>query len=323
VSALELIIIVVCMACSWFFSGIETGLISINKLRLRHLVRYKVKGAATLQSFLQKPEKLLGATLVGNNIVNTVLSVIGASLGTRWFGPEGAWINTVIVTVLLLVVCEYFPKAWFQSFPAHRCLPFAPLLEGISRLLLPLGRPLMALVDLLMPRPRALAALEAQPLVTRDELIHLARESAKSGALTPEESSMIRGVFELKTITCAEIMIPREKVAYVHTDTTADDIQLFARAQAMNQFPVYHKEKQAFVGVVYIFDVLADENPKGKIAQDYMRPPQWVMQNTLVDHVLPRMRVTRQPVVLVTDEKYNTVGLVTLDDALEEVVGNL
>jgi putative hemolysin len=321
-SAIELILIVVCMAGSWFFSGMETGLISINRLRLRHLVRHKVRGATTLQTFLQKPDLLLGTTLVGNNIVNTVLSVLAASLGVRWMGEHGAWFTSAALTLILLIACEYFPKAWFQSFPARRCLPFAPLLQGLSRVLYPIGRPLMALVQMMVPSPRA-EGQNAQPVVTREELIHLAREGEQSGVLTPEEVRMIDGVFELKAMTCEEIMIPREKFLYVHHDTSADDLRLFARAQEVAQFPVFHKEKQQFVGVVYIFDVLADPAPAGKSAQDYLRPPQWVMRSTPVDHVLPRMRVTRQPVVLVTDEQYQTVGLVALEDVLEEVVGSL
>lgn len=321
-SALELILIVLCMAGAWFFSGIETGLISINRLRLRHLVRHKVKGAVTLQKFLQKPELLLGTTLVGTNISTTVLSVMATSIGVRWMGEVGAWVNSAVVTLVLLVACEYLPKAWFQSFPARRCLPFAPLLEGLARVLYPVGRPLMRVVNAMIPSPRP-DGRKAQPVITREELIHLAREGEQSGVLTPEEVRMIDGVFELKTMTCEQLMLPREKILYVHHDTSVDDLRLFARAQSVSKFPVFHKEKKQFVGVVYIFDVLADAGSAGKTAQDYMRPPQWVMRHTPVDHVLPRMRVTRQPLVLVTDEKYETVGLVALEDVLEEVVGTL
>lgn len=321
-SAFELILFTVCFAGSWFFSGIETGLISINRLRLRHMVRHKVAGAEILQSFLQNPDRMFGTTLVGNNIVNTALSVLAASLGTRWMGAAGSAAAGAAITLILLVGCEYFPKAWFQSFPAQRCLRFAPLLEMLARALYPIGRPVMDLIRRWVPSPSP-DAKAAQPVITREELIHLASEGQKSGILTPDEFRMISGVFELKTMTCQDVMLPRDKIIYVHHDTTADDLQLFARAQSVDQFPVFHKEKQSFVGVVYIYDVLADEQTKGKTAQDYMRPPQWVMKDTPVDHVLPRMRVTRQPIVLVTDEKYHVVGVVTLDRVLEEVVGDL
>lgn len=321
-SALELILIVLCLLGSWFFSGIETGLISINRLRLRHFIRRKIPGATTLQHFLDHPDELLGTTLVGNNIVNTVLAVMAASIGTRWLGASGAWVSSALATVIILVFCEYFPKAWFQSFPAKRCLPFARVLWFIRGVLRPLGIVLMTVVRYVVPGPPKPVDDGAQPAITREELLHLTREGRESGVFTAEEVRMIDGVMDLKAITCEEIMIPRDKMLYVHHDTSVDDIKLFARAREFNNFPVLHKERKEFVGIVYIFDVLADENPAGKTAQDYMRPPQLVSRGTPVDHVLPRMRVTRQPMVLVTDdERKNVIGLVTLELVVAEFVG--
>lgn len=319
-SALEFVIVAVCLLGSWFFSGIETGLISINRLRLRHFVRRRVPGAETLQRFLAHPDDLLGTTLVGNNIVNTVLSVMAASLSARALGPQGAWAGSALATLVLLVFCEYFPKAWFQSFPARRCLPFAPLLEVVARALRPLARALMALVRLLVPGPRT-PHPSAAPVITREELLHLTREGLQSGSLTDDEVRMITGVMELKAIPCGDIMVPRDRIVYVHHDTTAEDLKLLARAKEYNQFPVYDRGKRAFVGVVYLFDVLMDEAPGDKRAADYMRPPQLVSRNIPVDHVLPRMRVTRQPLVLVTDERMDVVGLVTLELVVAEFVG--
>lgn len=318
-SALELIIIVVGVLGSWFFSGMETGLISINRLRLRHFVRRKVKGASVLQYFLDHPDYLLGTMLVGNNIVNTVVSVVAASVGTRLLGVAGSWLASTLVTLVLLVFCEYFPKAWFQSFPTPRCLPFAPLLDVVGKALRPLSWAFMHAVKVLVPAPRS--AETAPPVITREELIHLTQEVQKSGALTGDEVRMITGVMELKTITCGEIMVPRDQVVYIHHDTTAEDIKLFARARAFNQFPVFDREKKTFVGIVYVMDVLCDPNPNGKQAKDYMRTPQLVDKSVPADHVLPRMRVTRQPVVLVTDEQKGVVGLLPMERVVSEFVG--
>lgn len=319
-SALELILLVVCLLGSCFFSGMETGLISINRLRLRHYVRRKIAGANVLQSFLNQPDYLLGTTLVGNNIVNTVLTVVAVSIGVRWMGAHGSWVASTVVTLVILILCEYFPKAWFQGFPVRRCLPFAGTMAVIARVLRPLSAALMGVVRVLVPGPRQVPAV-AQPVVTREELIHLTHESRRSGVLADEEVRMITGVMELKSITCEEIMVPRDGIVYVHHDTSAADIKLFARARAYNQFPVFDREKQTFVGVVYIFDVLADAQPQGKCARDYMRPPQLVSKTVPIDHVLPRMRVTRQPVVLVTDEHMHVVGLVSLEDVVAEFAG--
>ena len=129
VTLLQLLLLLVCLAGTAFFAGVETGLISINRLRLRHLVRHKVPGAEILQDFLKRTDYLLGTTLVGTNLFTVTASVIAASLGARWFGAVGTSISDAFITLILLVVCEYIPKARFQAFPARRTLPFANLLK--------------------------------------------------------------------------------------------------------------------------------------------------------------------------------------------------
>ncbi len=319
-NALEFILIFVCFLGSAFFSGIETGMISINRLRLRHLVRHKVKGADILQHFLNNPDYLLGTTLVGNNIVNTVLSIVVVAIGTRAFGAGGSWIASIAVTLILLVFCEYLPKAWFRSFPSRRCLPFAGTLQITGRVLHPISHVLMRLVKALTPfvtEPEAATTAN----ITRDEVMHLVRESHKAGTLSQDEVRMITGVFDLRAMSCEEIMTARSKMFHIHQDTLHDDIVMFARAQRSNEFPVFDREKNMFVGIVYLVDVLADESPRGKTAKDYMRPPQLVAASAPVDHILPRMRVTKQPIVLVTDTSYQVIGYITLDMVLEEIVG--
>ncbi|MCO5062438.1 MAG: CNNM domain-containing protein [Kiritimatiellae bacterium] len=318
-SALELIILTFGLLGSWFFSGMETGLISINRLRLRHFVRRKVEGAATLQYFLEHPDQLLGTLLVGNNVVNTVTSVVAVSVATRLWGGIGSWIASILTTLVLLVFCEYFPKAWFQSFPTARCLKFAPILAAADRLMRPVSRIFVKMLQTLVPLP---GENKMAPFaITREELIHLTKEVQKGGALTGDEVRMITSVMELQTITCEEIMVPRDQVVYIHHDTGVEDIRLFARARPFNQFPVYDRDKKDFVGVVYIMDVLCDPNPAGKQAKDYMRRPQLVDKAIPADHVLPRMRVTRQPVVLVTDGNKGVVGLLPMARVVSEFVG--
>lgn len=315
---LQLLLIVLGMLMTAFFAGIETGLISINRLRLRHLVRRKIPGAAILQSFLQHPDDLLGTTLVGLNIGTTVAAVLATSIGAHLAGVPGSVAADVIMIVLILIIGEYIPKAWFQSFPAMRCLPFARLLDGARWVLKPLHVPLMGIVKLFLPR---VALEKAAPFVTREELFHLATEGQSSGVLTAQEHRMIHSVFELKMKTCREVMTPREKIFHVHADTSVEQILEVARLKNINRLPVHDEAKRQFIGVVNVFDVLCDESPAGKTARAYMRPPQLVADHTPIDHVLPRMRVTRQPMVLVVDERMEVIGLVTLADVLDEILG--
>lgn len=317
--SLQIVLIVLGLLMTAFFAGIETGLISINRLRLRHLVRRKVPGANILQSFLQRPDDLLGTTLVGLNIGTTVAAVLLTSIGMHLFGAPGGVAADVVITLLILVLGEYIPKAWFQSFPAMRCLPFARLLDWSRTLLTPLRVPLMGVVKLFLPR----AVVEkAAPFVTREELFHLATEGQTSGVLTAQEHRMIHSVFELKMKTCREVMTPREKIIHVAADTPVEQLLELVRAKNMSRLPVYDEAKRQFIGIVNSFDVLCDDSPAGKTARAYMRPPQLVTDYTPVDHVLPRMRITRQPVVLVVDERMEVIGLVTLADVLDEILGN-
>lgn len=319
---LELLILTLGLAGCVFFAGMETGVISVNRLRLRHLVRHKVRGAKIVEEFLLKPDLLLGTTLVGNNLCAISGSVIAASMGYRLGGAAGTTIATVIFTVVLLIVGEYLPKAWFQAFPARRTLPLAPLLYAVSRVLYPLSTVFIAIAKVVVPTP-AQEKGKPQPFVTREELVHLAEEGERSGVLTLDERRMINNVMELKTTTCSEIMVPLANITSVFADQPASEVLDLARAKEFNRFPVFDRATGRIAGLIYIFSILSDPDSASKKAGDYMRPPQLVSLETPVDHVLPRMRVTRQPMVLVADAKTDVVGLVTLEDVLEEVVGRI
>lgn len=310
-----------CLLGAAFFSGIETGLVALNRLRLHHLVRRKVSGAETLQSFVQDPDRLLGTTLVGTNLCITAASTLAVLVGEHWAGNAGATLATAVMTFVILVFAEYVPKAWFQAFPARRSLPLASLLKVSRWALSPLSVPLMFFVRLLIP-VRAHPELR-EPRITRDEILHLVTEGRASGMLTPAEHKMIHEVIALQTKTCRQIMTPRDRMVFVKTTSTASEIIELARKVEYNRYPVYDEEKKKFVGILHIFDPLADPEAAKKKAADYMRPAQFVGDYLPVDHILPRMRVTQQPMMLVTDDRFEVIGLVTQENVLDEVVGRL
>ena len=318
--AFEVILLLFCLAGAAFLAGIETGIISINRLRLQHYVRRQVPGAAIIRHFLTHSDLLLGTTLIGTNLLNVGSAVLAAALGQRLGGALGAAAAGGLLLLVTLVGCEYIPKAWFQAAPARRTIPFARVLRFAAWLLRPLTFVVNAIVRRVLPH-RDAREVEDKMLVTREELLHLAREGARSGVLTPEESKMIHGVFDLTHKTCSALMTPRDKMATVSASATPAEVLAVARTREFNRLPVYDPEQKSFVGVVHIFDLLADDHPAGKTATDYMRPPQLVASYLPVDHLLPRMRVTRLPLFLVTDDRYEVIGLITLEDVLREITG--
>lgn len=315
------LLLLVCLIGAAFFSGIETGLVALNRLRLQHLVRRQVKGAAILQSFVQHPDRLLGTTLVGTNLCVTAASTLAVLIGEHMAGRLGAMIATAAMTFIILVFAEYVPKAWFQSFPAMRSLPMAPLLKWSRWMLSPLSVPLMFIVRAITPI--AAGPSSREPRVTREEILHLVSEGRASGMLTPAEHRMIHEIIALQTKTCRQIMTPRERMVFVITTTRVDELVELARKVEFNRYPVYDEEKKKFVGIVHVFDPLADPEAGSKTVAAYMRPAQFVGDYLPVDHVLPRMRVTQQPMMLVTDDRFEVIGLVTQEDVLDEVVGHL
>ena len=317
---LEIFLLFFCLVGSAFFAGIETGVISINRLRLQHLVRRQVPGAQIIRHFLTHSDLLLGTTLIGTNLLHVVSAVLAASIGHGLFGAPGAVAAGALLAIVILVFCEYIPKAWFQAAPARRTLPFARLLRAASWILRPLTFVVTAIIRGILPR-RDTKRVDDKMLVSREELLHLAREGEQSGVLTKHESEMIHGVFELTHKTCSVLMTPRDKMAIVPATATPEEILALARVREFNRLPVFDAAQKSFVGIVHIFDILSDDAPGGKTAADYMRPPQLVASYLPVDHLLPRMRVTRLPLFLVTDDRYEVIGLITLEDVLREVTG--
>ena len=167
-----LLLILVSVIGSAFYSGMETGVVAVNRLRLRHLVRNRVPGAAQLQAFLQEPDHLLGTTLVGTNLFNAIASVAAVGLGAHLLGKTGYGVAQVVITIVLLVFGEFLPKAWFQGRPAARTLPFIRFLAWNGYVFYPLSRLATGLARIFVPvRPPATAE-DQPPLLAAESMLY-------------------------------------------------------------------------------------------------------------------------------------------------------
>jgi CBS domain containing-hemolysin-like protein len=316
----HLLLLGFCLAGAAFFAGIETGVVSINRLRLQHLVQRKVPAAKILEDFVRGPDLLLGTTLVGTNLCQVIVGVVAASMSARihpYWGPVG---SGVLVAGVLLVACEYLPKAWFQSYPIHRTLPLARTLRFSARLLRPISWTLSSLLRVLLPKTRD-PDTDARPLVTREELIHLADEGRRSGSLTPDESRMIRNVIEIGGRKVGDIMIPRDRMLWIEAGKSAREALDLARQKNVKFLPVWNPDKNTFDRTVSIFDILIAPDIEGLPVSAFARPAQIVSIREAIEHIMPRMRVSRQSLMLVVDERFDVIGLITIEDVLREIVG--
>ena len=240
-----LIVIAFCLAANAFFAGIETGVISLNRMQLRHRVEHGDRAAARLQEFLDHPDRLLATTLVGVNLAMVMLSVLSGHLGAevehaltgRTGGYWGETLANVAMMLIVLVFAEYLPKAWFQSDPLPRCSRFAQLLVFSEQLLRPLGNAMTWITQAFLP-----GNLKQQPprpmFVTKDELDLLANEGEEHGALSPKQRIMIRRVFALTGKKVVDIMIPAGQIVRVRLDMTVRQFLDQCRGAKLSRFPV-------------------------------------------------------------------------------------
>jgi CBS domain containing-hemolysin-like protein len=319
---LEINLILLCLIGNAFFAGIETGMISINRLKLRPHVEEEKTWALRIQSFLDNPARLLGSTLIGTNLCMIMGSILTASLFNDLYPRWGELVSSVVMTIIVLVFCEYTPKAWFRAHPIARCRPFIGVLDALTRLLLPLIRLVSMLTDWVVSDPEG--QTNRSPLMTRDDLIVLTQESTDNGLLTPKQRIMILRVADLSEMTPPICMIPRAKMAQVPATATVAEFYAKARDTGYSTIPLYSGERNVYVGLANLYEILPIEPPDSTtpIAR-YMKPALFVKHNAPLTELFPLMRRARQSLCLVTGARGEVTGLLTSEDILKLVVGSL
>lgn len=321
--SLQLALILAAMISQAFFSGMETGVISLNRLRLHHLVRRGVSSARILEHFLQKPERLLGTTLIGTNISVVVTSTLSASVGVALLGPWGLTLSGIFISLLILTFCEYLPKVWFHSHPTKRCLRYATALQLAEWVLRPLSFLIIGLTHWLSTKGNR-QILHPSSFVTRDHLERLAQDSEKEGELSNLERTMISRVFELERKSARDIMRPMTDVIEVSTEDTVARFYGLARQHDLRRMPVRDTTSGDLVGIINVFYLLSrDLDPERATVGEHMRPPLFIPDSMPLDEILPRLRRFRQPMGIVRDAAKQPLGIVTTEDVLQEIVGQI
>lgn len=316
-------LIMLFMGLHAFFAGIETGVISINRLRLRHAVKRGIPGAAILAWFAGKNEHLLGTTLLGTNICIVANSVLATSIAVALMGAMGELVATVLMTVLVLLFCEYLPKAWFNARPLDRCLRFVIPLQAAELVLRPFSKTVMWLTHLFVPRSSKMLSSSRQ-VITREDLKHLAHESARSGVFSSRERYMIQQVIDLSARKAHELMVPLNNMTTVTDNMLLKDYFDIVRQSGFTRIPVREAVTGRFCGIMNVYYVLRSGGyDLQQPVSSYMRKPLFIKEDMPADEILPRLRRFRQPLGLVKNSAGEVVGMVTTEDVLEEIVGEL
>jgi Mg2+/Co2+ transporter CorB len=314
--------LVLLIMLSAFFSGSEIGMMSLNRYRLRHLVQQKKPGAARVQELITKPERLLGVILIGNTFANILASAVATILAVRLWGEVGVAIATIALTLIILIFAEIMPKTTAAIYPQKVAFIVAWPLNMLLYLLSPLvwlantvASGILRLFGINLRRRRA-------DQLSQEELRTLLRET---GALiSAEYKSMLLSVLDLERVTVEDIMIPRNEIVGIDLSEPWDDILTQLETSQHTRLPIYQRDIDQVEGFIHLRDVLKLMTEQTLTKESLLEVAEacyFIPEATPLHVQLVQFQQHKQRSCLVVDEYGDIQGLVTLEDILEEIVG--
>lgn len=315
-------ILVLLILLSAFFSGSETGLISLNRYRLRHLLKQNHHGAQRASKLLDKPDRLIGLILLGNNFVNIFASSIATIIALRLWGEAGIAIAAGILTLVILIFAEVAPKTLAVLHPERIAFPATLILVPLLKLLYPI----VWLVNLMANGVLRLLGVSPRQkkgeLLTSDELRTVVSEA---GAMIPKRhQKMLTNILDLEKVTVNDIMIPRNEIVGVDLDNEWEDIVKLLINSRHTRLPVYRTDINNVIGLIHVRNTLEVLTKPDSVKEDLLpqiRNAYFVPENTPLNTQLLQFQRQKRRMGLVVDEYGDVHGLVTLEDILEEIVG--
>ena len=320
--AIQLVVLVILLALSAFFSSAETALTTVNRLRVRALVDDGDARAITLSKVIDDPGKLLSAILIGNNIVNISASSIATLLATEFFGNAGAGIATGVMTLLVLIFGEVTPKTMASLKAEKMALSYA----GAIYVLMFILTPLILILDLLSGGILRLFGVDPDKRddsVTEEDLRTIVEAGHEDGVLETEEHKMINNVFDFGDHQAKDIMVPRVDMCFLKLDATYEDFMELYKSEKFTRIPVYEETRDNVIGILNVKDLLLYDRNQEFHVKDFLREAYYTYEFKNTSELMVEMRKNSISIAIVLDEYGATAGLVTLEDLLEEIVGDI
>ncbi len=316
--------LVVLIGCSAFFSGSETGLMTMNRYRLRHRAKAGDKAAQRVGRLLERPDRLIGLILLGNNFVNILASSLATVIAIHFLGETGIVISTVAMTLIVLVFGEVAPKTLAALYPERVAYPAAAVLTPLLKLLYPLVWLTNLVVNSLLRLFRVtIQTGAAQHSLSAEELRTVVLEA---GVMIPKRhQTMLLGILELEEITVEDIMVPRNEVAGIDLEDDWEAIVAELNRSPYTRLLVYRDTIDQAIGFVHLRKVLnlMTQKPDFNRAdlESLIREPYFIPEGASLTRQLLNFQQQKRRIGLVVDEYGDVLGLVTLEDILEEIVG--
>ncbi len=312
-----ILVMILLIGMSAFFSSTETAFTSFNHARVKALARSGNKRARLAIELSDKYDKLLSSILIGNNIVNILASSLATVVFVAWLGGAGVSVSTVVMTVLVLIFGEISPKTLAKDHADQLVLAFAPYINFIMLLLTPLNwifaqwRKLLALV---FPAPKDEGMAE-------EELLTLVAEAEQEGEIDEHESDLIRSAIEFNDQTAEDILTHRVDIVALDVEMTMDEAEQVFHENTFSRLPVYEDSIDNIVGVIHEKDFF--NNRTATSLREIMKPPLFVTPTSRISDLLHTLQKAKSHMAIVSDEYGGTMGIVTMEDIIEELVGEI
>lgn len=319
----QIVLLIILLLMSGFFSMSETALMALSKIRIRHMVDEGVKGAKLVEKLSEDPSRLLGAILIGNNIVNIGASALATSVAVKAIGESGVGLVTIIMTILVLIFGEITPKSIAKQNSEKVALKVSKTINIIVKLFRPFIAVFTAIssvfIRLLGGDPKA-----TEPFITEEELKTMVGVSEEEGVLEDVEKEMIFNVFEFADSQVKDVMVQRVDIVAVDINATYEEVIDVIKTEQFSRIPVYNQNIDDVVGILNVKDlIMASKSSENFKVSDYMREPYYTFEYKKIVELFKEMQKTRSHMAVVLDEYGGNVGIVTIEDLIEEIVGEI
>ncbi len=320
--ALQMFIVIGLLGLSAFFSSSETAMMSVNKIRVRTLADAGLSSAKILVKVLDNQPKMLSAILIGNNIVNISASSLMTLLVTDVLGSAYVGVGTGVLTLLVLLFGEITPKTTATLYSESMALKFAKPIYLLMQVL----TPVIFIVDKLSLAVLLLLHIDPnkkQEAITEEELRTIVEVSHEEGVIESDEKKMIYNVFDFGDSVARDIMVPRIDMTFIDVNSSFEEVLEIFREEKYTRYPVFEETTDNVIGIVNIKDLILLETEKGFCLRDHLREPMYTYEFKKTAELMVELRKTLNNIAIVLDEYGATAGLITMEDMLEEIVGEI
>ena len=315
-----LIAIIALVLCSTFFSGTETAFSSVNKIKMKNLAAEDNKRAAIVLDLTENFDKLITTILVGNTIANIAMTTVATVYGIQTWGARiGPTLATVMVTILVLVLGEISPKIIAREYSEEVALFLAPFVKALIIIMTPLTFIFMGLKVLL----KKIVGKNTEPEFSEDELLTIVEEAEAGGAIGEEQSELIANAIEFNDVEAIDILTPRVDIVAIEKGTPVAEIKQVFKDSGLSRLPVYEDDLDNIIGVLNQKDFYNNNVKNIKDTEKFIKPVAYVAETIKAAVLLKKMQAQKTHIAIVVDEYGGTTGLVTLEDIIEEIVGDI